>query len=141
MTQRPPLGTVREDLQPLADHDVVLYGSYLTDRFTPRSDVDAAVVTRQADPEANRRTWRDLVGTVPDRYDVRVFELLPLDIRHDIAEHHEVLFGDPVDLSYYFYRTRRAWKDVRPRIEANRFTSLDEKLTALDAATRPEGTR
>jgi len=59
----------------------------------------------------------------------RIFELLPLDVQHDIANKHVVLSGDPVKLSYDFYRTvHRVWGEVGPRIEANRFESLAERM-------------
>lgn len=132
MSDPPGIGEVRSDLDALSRFDVVLYGSVLTDRFTDRSDVDVAVVTREPDRDRNRSAWRSALGAAPDRYDVRVFELLPLPVQHDIAEHHRVVFGDAVDLSYYFYnRTRRAWKDVEPRIRANRFDSVRERMVRL----------
>lgn len=128
---KPSLDEIREDLRSLAENDVVLHGSYLSEAFTRRSDVDVAVLTRETDRDVNRAIWRDLLGTIPDRYDVRVFELLPLDVQHDIAERHEVIFGDPVDISYYLYRIHRLWDDVGPRIEANRFETMRERMRLM----------
>lgn len=128
---RPDVQGVREDLQALSDHEVLLYGSYLSEHFTPRSDIDVAIVTRKRDRDLNRSIWRDVLGQAPDRYDVRVFELLPLDVQHAIAEEHEVVFGDPVDISYYLYRVHRLWDDVGPRIEANRFESVRERMRLM----------
>jgi uncharacterized protein len=126
------LRTYQADLAHLASFEVVLYGSVLTDRFTARSDIDVAIVTRDPDRERNKTVWLRHLGSAPDRYDLRIFELLPLPVQHDIVEHHEVLFGDRLELSEYFYGVRRRWKDVRHRLEANRFTDLDEKRKALE---------
>lgn len=129
----PSLAEIRDELEPLSDHEVLLYGSALDETtFTPRSDVDVAVLTRERDEEVNRATWRSLLGQAPDRYDVRVFELLPLDVQHDIAEHHAVVFGDHVEISYYLYRIHRLWDDVGPRIEANRFESMAERRRLMN---------
>jgi hypothetical protein len=88
-----------------------------------------ALVTRNRDRETNKAAWREVLGTVPDVFDGRIFELLPLDVQHDIANKHVVLSGDPVKLSYDFYRTvHRVWGEVGPRIEANRFESLAERM-------------
>lgn len=128
----PTLEEVRSDLASLADWEAVAYGSYLDpSTFTPRSDIDVAVITHQRDREVNRQTWRQVLGSAPDRYDLRVFELLPLDVQHDIAMEHEVVFGDPVEISFYFYRVHRLWDDVGPRIQANRFGSMEERLRLL----------
>lgn len=90
-----------------------------------------AVLTRKRDRDLNRSIWRELLGRAPSRYDVRVFELLPLDVQHDIAERHEVVFGDPVEVSYDLYRIHRLWDDVGPRIEANRFENMRERMQLM----------
>lgn len=113
---------------------MVVYGSTVTGHNTPRSDVDVAVITHETDPERNRKTWFHLLGKAPRPYDVRVYELLPLPIQVAIADHHKVVFGDPVELSATFYRARRLWKDQKPRYEANRFKSLKERQDALRRA-------
>lgn len=133
MTGAPSLEEVRRELHGLADREVVLHGSVVTGRSTPRSDVDVAVVTRDADAGRNRALWMRLLGSAPDRYDVRVYELLPLPIQVKVAERHRVVFGDPVELSYYFYRYRRRWKDQARRYRENQFRSFREKLRILQA--------
>lgn len=128
------LEEIHRDLAALADHDVLLHGSALTDRFTPRSDVDVVVLSRQRERKANQALWMDVLGSVPDQYDVRIFELLPLPVQMEIVRSHMVVFGDPVDVSYYLYRFRRRWKDQRHRIEANRFGTIAEKREAMRGA-------
>lgn len=128
---KPSLQAIKEDLNALRQHEVVLHGSYLHETFTPRSDIDIAVITRSQTKEENRTAWRELLGQAPAKYDIRVFELFPLDIQHEIANKHEVLFGDPIEISYYLYRIHRLWKDVGPRIEANQFESLRERMRLM----------
>lgn len=123
---------VRRDLQPLAGREVVLHGSVVSGLATPRSDVDVAIVTRDPDAARNRAEWLRLLGSVPDRYDLRIHELLPLPIQVRIAQGHWVVFGDPVELSYYFYRYRRRWKDQARRVRENRFASFEEQRRALE---------
>lgn len=134
MTRAPRFDRIRRDLEPLRDREVVLYGSVVTDRFHARSDVDVALVTRTEEPDENRAVWKDVLGTVPERYDVRVFETLPLPIQVDIVRNHRVVFGDAVDLSYYFYGFRRRWADQAPRVRANRFPGFEAKRAALERA-------
>ena len=139
MTRPPSLEEARMNLGELRGREVVMHGSALSDLFTPRSDVDVAVVARDADASRNRALWRGIVGSAPDRYDIRVYELLPLPVRVAIARRHEVVFGDRVELSSYFYRDRRTWKDQEPRYRANQFRDLREKREALTRARRSAG--
>lgn len=109
--------TIQEDLAALAQHDVVLYGSHARGDATARSDVDVAIVSHSWDREDNLRLWKSVLGKAPDRYDVHVFELLPLHIRADIAQTHEVLFGDAAAIEERFTPVLRRWQDVRHRYE------------------------
>jgi hypothetical protein len=78
-----------------------------------------------------------VVGQAPDRYDIRVFELLPLPIQIDIADRHEVVFGDLANVSYYFYGFRRRWKDQAHRYHQNRFKGYRDKRDALRRRASP----
>lgn len=131
MNHVPDLATIRGDLANLSDHDVVLHGSYLGTTFTPRSDIDVAVLSHDPDRTGNKELWLRLLGSVPDRYDVRVFELLPLPVQHNIVSNYQVVFGDSSRIGYHFYFTHRRWKDEGPRILANRFKGYSDKRAAL----------
>lgn len=56
-------------------------------------------------------------GKAPDRYDLRVFELLPIHVQAEVVQRHSVVFGDPREIGEYFYPIRRRWNDVRHRYE------------------------
>lgn len=131
------LEEIRRDLEPLKDHEVVLYGSWCSGDWTPRSDIDVAVLSRSQDDQKNRKLWFSLLGKAPQRYDVRVFELLPLHVQINVVENYQVVFGDPVDVSEYFYPVRRRWKDVAHRIRGEKPFSTRERLRRLRAAKKP----
>lgn len=114
---RPTLAELRADLAAFAGREVVAFGSWCGPDWSSRSDVDIALVTRSRDRRANERTWWESLGRAPDRYDVRVFELLPIHVRVDIALRHVVVFGDPGEIGEYFHPAFRQWTDVQQRYE------------------------
>lgn len=114
----PSLSGVRRDLERLSGWDVVAYGSWAAGAWTPRSDVDVAVLTRSPARRTNEEIWWALLGTAPDRYDIRVFELLPIHVQAEIARQHVVVFGDPRVIGEYLHPVHRRWADVRHRYES-----------------------
>ncbi|MBI4016212.1 MAG: nucleotidyltransferase domain-containing protein [Candidatus Aenigmarchaeota archaeon] len=131
MNSKPSLEKLRNDLAKLKNFDVVVYGSYCTSDFHKRSDIDVAVITRKTTPVTNRKIWSRLVGQAPDTYDIKLFELLPLEIKISIAKNNLVIFGDKLDISEYFYHFRKLWVDAAHRYYENQFTSFREKIKAL----------
>lgn len=127
----PSMDELRRDLASLGASEVVVFGSAATGDMHARSDVDVAVVTRDADRARNEALWGELLGRAPDAYEVRIYELLPLPVQVAIADDHVVVFGDELDLSEYFYEARKRWRDVGPRMRANRFETVAERLRAL----------
>jgi len=125
------LNEIKKDLESLSDFWVVLYGSCVKGTNTPRSDIDVAIITRIRDREKNIEIYRELIGKVKSIYDLRVFELLPLDLKIDIIRNYIVVYGDPLEISEYFYRFRKMWKDVEKRYLENQFKSYKEKLEAI----------
>ena len=69
------------------------------------------------------------MGQFPLKFDVRVFELFPIDIQISIVQNYEVLFGDPLEISEYFYSFRKKWDDCKYRILSNQFSSYNERLS------------
>lgn len=134
MNSKPSLAAIKKELGALKKYDVVIFGSYVTGEFTPRSDIDVAVLTRKTDPAENMRIWQQLLGSVKERFHLQVFELLPLQLKAGIMERHGVVFGNSLEISEYFFHFRKLWKDVRQRYEENQFTSLAEKRERLLAA-------
>ena len=126
------LSEIRKDLNPLKAFNVVIYGSYLSKHYIPhRSDIDIAIISHTHDKEQNFRLLKETLGKYPDKYDIKVFESLPLFLKVDIINNYEVLFGNPLEISEYFYHYRSIWKDMRYRIKNNQFKSISEKIELI----------
>lgn len=110
---------------------MVIYGSYAQGTNTIRSDIDVAVIAKENKPQKSLEIWRGLLGSVPQKYDVKVFELLPLEIKAGVMDSYFVIFGEWGGISEYFYHFRKLWKDVKPRFEQNQFSSFREKKALL----------
>ncbi len=134
----PTQSEIKDDLRHLRDMNVIVYGSYVRGEMTSRSDIDVAIVTMEQDCEQNMIVWRESLKRMSSLFDLRVFELLPLHIQADIVDDCMVLFGDEVSIHWYFYEhVRRKWKDVKYRIECNRFETTAELIkTKQDALQR-----
>ena len=111
------ISKIREDLHFLANRDVVLFGSYVTQTTSPRSDIDVAIVAHSQDKNELMQIRIEASGKSAECYDIQVFEALPLIIKGAIIEEFEVLFGDPLEIGMYFYHFRKLWEDYRHRIE------------------------
>lgn len=123
---------IKKDLEICKGHWTILYGSFISEIFIlGRSDLDVAVITKIKDKKANFKIWLSLLEKIPHNYDVKIFELLPLYLKIEIAEIYHVLFGDPLEISEYFYQFRVIWKDMARRCESNQFQSIQEKITLL----------
>ena len=125
---------IKDELKALKDYEVVIFGSLVNGKYTKRSDIDVAVITRIKSREKNKEIWYNLLDKVSSSYDLKVFELLPLPMQISIADSHKVIFGDSIDISEYFYHFRKLWKDVEKRYMENQFTSIKEKKEALQKA-------
>lgn len=102
---------------------VLLFGSAVKGELNKRSDIDIALVTPKT-----KSVLLKVFARLGQKYDVKIFEDLPLLIKMDIIKHHLVIFGDDVELSYYFYRFRKEWNDVEHRIRNNQFNSVRELI-------------
>jgi len=111
--------------------DVVLYGSAVDNTMRPNSDIDIAILTKQRDKETNMNILKGLFGIAPLKYDIRVFELFPIYIQISIIEKYKVIFGDPLEISEYFYYYRKKWDDCKHRILFNQFRTVQERLKLM----------
>ncbi len=127
------LSKIRKDLQVLEGRDVVLFGSRVGEEARPNSDIDIAIVSRCPDREQNLVIFQSMLGILPTAYDLKIYELLPLKIQKAIADEFVPVFGDPLDLSEYFYLYRKRWADCRHRIFSNSFASFVDQVQALQA--------
>lgn len=132
ISYRKSLEEIRKDLKTLNEFWVVIYGSWAKGETTSRSDIDVAVITRTEDTGANIKIRRKLLGKTPPLYDVKVFELFPLHIKASVMAKYTVVFGDPLEISEYFYYYRKLWKDVEKRYLENQFTSYKEILEGIE---------
>ena len=112
---------VRADLRFLDDPHwegllgVLLYGSQATGEAGENSDIDLCIVAPQAADQS--KLWRQFVSHMRDsRYDVRIFELLPLYLKAAVIEQGVVVHcKDEPELYEYLYPFRRDWDDQKHR--------------------------
>ena len=127
------LNKVRKDLEKLNQYSVVIYGSFLSKYYIPhKSDIDIAIITHHQEKDKNIAIWEELLGEFNEKYDIKIFELLPLSLKIEIIEDYQVLFGDPLEISEYFYHFRSLWKDMAHRIALNRFKNITEKIDLIE---------
>lgn len=118
---------VIEDFKFLIDDvlGMLIYGSVATGASTERSDIDVCIV---APFVADRvRFSRMILANVKDvRYDVRVFELMPLYLKMEVIEHGKVVYaGDIYELYEYFYGFRKLWEDQKVRQRLSKEEAFD----------------
>jgi hypothetical protein len=113
---------VKEELQFLAKPSwekrvlgVLLYGSWARGDAGPDSDIDICLVAPEAEDKSG--LWREFVSHLrSEKYDVRIFEILPLYIKMAVIEEGSVLRSrDVLELYEYFYPFRREWDDQKHR--------------------------
>lgn len=125
----PKIEEMKEILEPLKEnHEVILFGSAVEGGMRPESDVDIAAISRNKNKNQNIELQKSLLGKFPLKFDVRIFELYPIDIQISIINNYKVIFGDPLEISEYFYYFRKKWDDCKHRILSNQFTSYHERL-------------
>lgn len=120
---------IRQDLRDLkGKYEIVVYGSQIAGGARPNSDIDIAVITHVHDEGKKREIWNELLKYNVEEYDIKVFELLSLRIKASVIENYEVVFGNPLDISEYFYHYRKLWDDCKHRIFENQFKSFRERM-------------
>ena len=114
---------VKKDFEEFNDDalGILLYGSHAQGRWSERSNIDICIVAPGND-YVLRRINKKLGG----KYDVKVFEKMPLYIRTEIIRNHRIIYGDAAWIGAYYYRFGRLWADMEPLIRDNRFSSVGE---------------
>jgi len=127
------LSEIKKDFEYIKDEveGVLLFGSAAKGELSKRSDIDIALVRPR-----NKRVLLRVFERVGGKYDAKIFDDLPLYIKMDIIKNHIIIFGDEVELSYYFYRFREEWKDMEYRIKSNQFKSAVEMINQRRAWLR-----
>ena len=113
---------------------VLLYGSRALGEAGPDSDIDLCLVIPEESDAVRAELWRKFIAKLrDDRFDVRVFELLPLHIKAEVIEKGIVLASrDELGLFEYFHPFRREWEDQRHR----RALTAEEMRELIAAARR-----
>lgn len=126
------LQDIKTELKTLkGKYDILIFGSAVAGGMRPNSDIDIAVITYVMDKEQNKSIQYDLFGLVPSKYEIRVFELLPIYIQISIINNYKVIFGDELDISEYLYSYRKKWDDCKYRILSNQFKDYQERLSLI----------
>jgi len=90
-----------------AEYGVVLFGSQNAGDARVQSDIDISVISKSADKEQNIHLQKELIERFGTKYDIRVFELYPIHIQISIIQNYSVIFGDPLEISEYFYHIEK----------------------------------
>lgn len=100
---------------------ILLFGSRVQEKETPRSDIDICIVLGTRDPSVMRQIYASVWRKINVRrldLDVKIFEELPLHIQINIIKHHEILRAQNKSALYeYFYGYRKRWNDQKHRQE------------------------
>lgn len=89
---------------------VLIFGSSVKEEG---GDIDVCIVARD-DP---KKVLKEVFSKADaSKYDVWVFEELPLYMKMEVIENHEiVLCKDELELYEYFYQFKKLWKDQKRR--------------------------
>jgi len=104
---------LKKDLEKGEIIAVLLYGSYANNKQHVRSDIDICIVAPKIKDikqmaEMLRYSWG---RANTSKYDIRLFEELPLKIKISIIENHKIIYSNFSSLQEYFYLYRKLWKD------------------------------
>jgi predicted nucleotidyltransferase len=106
---------------------IMLYGSYLTNSETKRSDIDICIIA----PNEEGGRLLSLLWSNKDlgRFDIRLFTELPLFIKIQVIENGKLIYSsNKYDLYEYFYFFRKLWEDQKHRQNL----SKEDLLTLFD---------
>jgi predicted nucleotidyltransferase len=107
---------IKDDVQ-----GILLYGSHARKDADERSDIDICLIKPR-----NNGILGLIFQNVGGKYDIKIFEDLPLYLKMEIIENYIIIYGDEPTISYYFYHFRRNWGDMKYRIKSNRFSTIKE---------------
>ncbi len=108
--------------------EIVLFGSQASETASLRSDYDIAIITRSNNRKYNLQKQWDVLKFSQSILDIRIFELFSITIKISIIRNYKVIWGDPLEISEYFYSFRKIWKDCRHRILSNQLMHYSERL-------------
>ena len=102
---------------------ILLFGSRVRLEDVERSDIDICIVLPVIEG-----VLTGIERTFGGKYDIKVFENLPLYIQIEIIRDHKTLHGDENQLSEYFYRFGRLWGAMVLRVWVQSFSSIEARM-------------
>ncbi|GFO97322.1 hypothetical protein ig2599ANME_1522 [groundwater metagenome] len=107
---------------------ILLYGSAAKGDETPRSDIDVCIVAPQCKDRRglSGEVYRNL-DVFSKKYDVRIFEELPLHIQTRIIQSHVIIDTKNIfEMHEYFYYFRKLWMEqaARQRVTVEELTRM-----------------
>ncbi|MEJ2248684.1 MAG: nucleotidyltransferase domain-containing protein [Candidatus Lokiarchaeota archaeon] len=124
---------IKKDLKYLdGKYETILFGSFVEGGTRPKSDIDIAIISKTQNNKDNIRLQKEFLGLFPQKYDIRIFEILPIHIQISIINNYMVIFGNKLEISEYFYLFRKKWDDCKHRILTNQYDDYKERLSAMD---------
>ena len=96
---------------------IILYGSIVKGKMTNLSDIDIAVYYH--DDKKERFKFRmKVLGRIDDKFDVQIFQDLPLYVQKDIVSSGEVIYySDYREIFKIYMKTIRDFEHFKPRLE------------------------
>jgi len=91
---------------------IILFGSYARNEQTSRSDIDVCVVCGNKKEKIEKVWDKILESGITEKYDVKIFELLPLKMKISVIKEGKILCAkNEIELSHYFRFFRKLWED------------------------------
>jgi len=94
---------------------IILYGSAAEERRTRESDIDICMGYGGSEEEASRFRYEVLSELFDDRYDVQIFQLLPLYVRKEVLKGKVLYCRDKQELYDIAYGLIREFDDFKHR--------------------------
>lgn len=110
------LDNLKKDLEEIKNDifAILIYGSHVTKNAHQRSDIDVCVVLKSNDKVKINNLFKQIlrVSAKNQRYDIRIFEQMPLFMKIEVIENGEIIYAkDMQELDEYFYFFRKLWHD------------------------------
>ncbi len=93
---------------------IMLYGSEVNGKKTPMSDVDIAI-SLDISKKKRIKIRMELLGELPDKYDIQIFEDLPLIIKMGVLKGDILYCKNKEKLTLRAINLRKDYEDFLPR--------------------------
>lgn len=96
---------------------IILYGSIVEGNQTPLSDIDLSVYY-EGTKEERFKFRMEALGNVNDKFDIQIFQDLPLYIRKEVISHGKILYQKNYsEIFDIFIKTIKSFGDFKPRLD------------------------